>query len=75
MHFAGKILLTVTTVIYTFVTSIVDLNPTHTINANWVSHSGLQIVRKVMMMIGVGLLTLYLPWFTCVKGFDILNSN
>ena len=64
MHFTGIILLTLATVMYTVVPPIVDLSRTHATNATWVSHARFHVVWQVMIMLGVGLLSLYLLWFS-----------
>lgn len=64
MHLAGKILLTLASVMYSFVPPIVDLNRTHATNPLWVSHARFHVVWQVMIMLGIGILSIYLLWFS-----------
>lgn len=64
IHLTGKILLTLATAMYTFVPPIVDLSRTHATNSSWVSHARFHVVWQVMIMLGVGLLSIYLLWFS-----------
>lgn len=49
---------------YTFVPPIVDLNKTHATNPLWVSHARFHVVWQTMIMLGIGLLSIYLLWFS-----------
>lgn len=64
IHLSGKILLTLATAMYTFVPSIADLNKTHATNPLWVSHARFHVVWQTMIMLGIGLLSIYLLWFS-----------
>lgn len=64
IHLSGKILLTLATAMYTFVPPIVDLNKTHATNPLWVSHARFHVVWQTMIMLGIGLLSIYLLWFS-----------
>ena len=68
IHLSGKILLTLATAMYTFVPSIVDLNKTHATNPLWVSHARFHVVWQTMIMLGIGLLSIYLLWFSEIDG-------
>lgn len=75
MHFTGIILLTLATVMYTVVPPIVDLSRTHATNASWVSHARFHVVWQVMIMSGVGLLTLWLLWFSDIRPSSSINLS
>ena len=68
IHLSGKILLTLATDMYTFVPPIVDLNKTHATNPLWVSHARFHVVWQTMIMLGIGLLSIYLLWFSEIDG-------
>src|SRR6185312_4623587 len=68
IHLSGKILLTLATAMYTFVPPIVDLNKTHATNPLWVSHARFHVVWQTMIMLGIGLLSIYLLWFSEIDG-------
>ena len=68
IHLSGKILLTLATAMYTFVPPIVDLNKTHASNPLWVSHARFHVVWQTMIMLGIGLLSIYLLWFSEIGG-------
>jgi hypothetical protein len=64
VHLTGKILLTLATLMYSLVPPIVDLGKTHATNPLWVSHARFHVVWQVMLMSGIGLLSIYLLWFS-----------
>jgi hypothetical protein len=64
MHLTGKILLTLATLMYSLVPPVVDLNRTHATNPLWVSHARFHVVWQTMIMLGIGILSIYLLWFT-----------
>ena len=72
IHLSGKILLTLATAMYTIVPPFVDLNKTHATNPLWVSHARFHVVWQTMIMLGIGLLSGYLLWFSKIgDGFSI----
>ena len=72
IHLSGKILLTLATAMYTLVPPFVDLNKTHATNPLWVSHARFHVVWQTMIMLGIGLLSGYLLWFSKIgDGFSI----
>jgi hypothetical protein len=54
IHLAGKILLTVATLMYTIAPPIVDLGHTHATNPLWVSHARFHVVWQVFITTGIG---------------------
>ena len=68
IHLSGKILLTLATAMYTIVPPFVDLNKTHATNPLWVSHARFHVVWQTMIMLGIGLLSIYLLWFSEIGG-------
>src|SRR5690242_3945320 len=64
MYLTGKILLTTATLMYCIVPPIVDLSRTHATNPLWVSHARFHVVWQVMITTGIGLLSIYLLWFS-----------
>jgi hypothetical protein len=75
MHFAGKVLLTLATVMYTFVPPVVDLTHTHATNPLWVSHARFHVVWQVMIMTGIGILSLFLLWFSGIAQSSSINLS
>ena len=66
MYLTGKILLTIATLMYCFVPPIVDLSRTHATNPLWVSHARFHVVWQVMITTAIGLLSIYLLWFSAI---------
>jgi hypothetical protein len=75
IHLTGKILLTLATVMFTFVPPIVDLTRTHATNPLWVSHARFHVVWQVMIMTGIGLLSIYLLWFSDIGQSSSINLS
>ena len=72
VHLTGKILLTLATLMYSLVRPIVDLGKTYATNPLWVSHARFHVVWQVMLMSGIGLLSIYLLWFSDIgQNFSI----
>ena len=72
MYLTGKILLTLATAMYLFAPPIVDLSRTHATNPLWVSHARFHVVWQVFITTGIGLLSIYLLWFSSIgQSFSI----
>ena len=66
----GKILITVSVIIYGFVPLLVDLNKTHATNPLWTGHSRFHVVWQVMITFFIALLSLYFLW---IKQYEVEN--
>ena len=66
----GKILITVSAIIYGFVPLLVDLNKTHATNPLWTGHSRFHVVWQVMITFFIALLSLYFLW---IKQHEVEN--
>jgi hypothetical protein len=75
IHLTGKILLTLATLMYTFAPPIVDLSRTHATNPVWVSHARFHVVWQVMITTGIGLLSLWLLWFSGIGSTYSINLS
>jgi hypothetical protein len=58
----ARILLTIVTIGYGFVTILVDLNQTHATNPRWTPHARFHVVWQVTSYTGLALLALALVW-------------
>jgi len=58
----GKILITISTIIYGFVPLFVDLNKTHATNPLWTGHARFHVVWQVMITFCMAILALYFLW-------------
>lgn len=58
----GKILMTVSTVVYGFFPPFFDLNKTHAVNPLWPGHARFHIVWQVMITFCISVLSLYFLW-------------
>ena len=75
IHLAGKILLTVASLMYTIAPPIVDLGHTHATNPLWVSHARFHVVWQVFITTGIGLLSIYLLWFSLIDPHFAINLS
>ncbi len=62
METIARILLTLTTLGYSGVTIMADLNKTHASNPLWTPHARFHVVWQVLSYSGIGLIALYLIW-------------
>jgi MFS family permease len=58
----ARLLLTVGTVMYSFVPLVVDLTETHVFHPDWPGHARFHMVWLLGMLLGVGLAALYFVW-------------
>ena len=72
---AGKIIMSLATVIYGFVPALVDLNKTHATNPLWVGHARFHVVWQVMIQAGIGLLSLYSLWIASIEPRLAINLS
>lgn len=80
----GKILISISTIIYGFIPPFFDLNKTHATNPNWTGHSRFHVVWQVMITFFISILALYLLWenhfetknlvISFVLGLSVLGS-
>jgi hypothetical protein len=66
----GKILITISTIIYGFIPPFFDLNKTHAKNPLWTGHSRFHVVWQVMITFFISILSLFFLW---VKGNETEN--
>ena len=59
----ARVLFTLTTAGYTFVTIIADFNKTHATNPKWTGHARFHVVWQITSYIGFGLVALALIWW------------
>jgi Family of unknown function (DUF6640) len=59
----ARVLLTLTTTGYAFVTVIADFNKTHATNPKWPGHARFHVVWQINSYVGLGLLALALIWW------------
>jgi hypothetical protein len=62
METTARILLTLTTLGYSAITIMADLNKTHASNPLWTPHARFHVVWQVLSYSGIGLIALYLIW-------------
>lgn len=75
LHLTGKILLTLASAMYSFVPPFVDLNRTHATNPLWISHARFHVVWQVMIMLGIGMLSIYMLWFSSIDQRFTVNFS
>jgi uncharacterized membrane protein len=67
MHFdlslLARVLLTLATIGYAFVTVLADFNKTHATNPKWTPHARFHVVWQISSYVGFGLLALILLWW------------
>jgi hypothetical protein len=67
MHFdlnlLARILLTLVTIGYGFVTVLADFNNTHATNPKWTPHARFHVVWQISSYVGFGLMALALTWW------------
>jgi hypothetical protein len=67
MHFdltlLARVLLTLVTIGYGFVTVLADFNNTHATNPKWTPHARFHVVWQISSYVGFGLLALALTWW------------
>ena len=67
MHFdltlLARVLLTLVTIGYGFVTVLADFNKTHATNPQWTPHARFHVVWQICSYVGFGLLALALLWW------------
>ena len=59
----ARVLLTLVTAGYGFVTILADFNKTHASNPKWTPHARFHVVWQINSYIGFGLLALVLLWW------------
>lgn len=59
----ARVLLTLVTIGYGFVTILADFNKTHATNPRWTGHARFHVVWQITSYIGFGLLALVLLWW------------
>ena len=63
MSLLARVLLTLVTVGYGFVTVLADFNNTHATNPKWTPHARFHVVWQISSYVGFGLLALALLWW------------
>lgn len=58
----GKILLTLSAIMYGIIPLFVDLNSTHAMNHEWVGHARFHVVWQILITFNLSLLSFYLTW-------------
>ena len=68
MHFdlslLARVLLTLVTIGYGFITVLADFNKTHATNPTWTPHARFHVVWQISSYVGFGLLALALTWWS-----------
>lgn len=59
----ARVLITLATVGYAFITVLADFNNTHATNPNWTPHARFHVVWQITSYCGFGLLALALVWW------------
>jgi Family of unknown function (DUF6640) len=59
----ARILLTLVTIGYGFITVLADFNKTHATNPQWTPHARFHVVWQISSYVGFGLLALALTWW------------
>jgi len=72
METTARILLTLTTLGYSAITILADLNKTHASNPLWTPHARFHVVWQVLSYCGIGLIALYLIWAPGALGIERL---
>ncbi len=63
LYLVARLLLTLATVGYGFITIIADFNRTHATNPAWTPHARFHVVWQILSYCGFGLLALALIWW------------
>lgn len=69
--FAGRILMTLATLVYGVVPPFVDLGDTHVFHPDWTPHSRMHMVWLLATMSAIAVLVLYLIWLHADQAFGI----
>jgi len=59
----ARVLLTLTTIGYAFITILADFNKTHATNPRWTGHARFHVVWQISSYVGLGILALALTWW------------
>jgi hypothetical protein len=59
----ARVLLTLVTIGYGFITVLADFNKTHATNPKWTPHARFHVVWQISSYVGFGLLALVLTWW------------
>jgi hypothetical protein len=63
LHLLARVLLTLVTIGYGFLTVLADFNKTHATNPKWTPHARFHVVWQISSYVGFGLLALALLWW------------
>ncbi len=63
LHLLARVLLTLVTIGYGFITVLADFNKTHATNPKWTPHARFHVVWQISSYVGFGLLALALLWW------------
>jgi len=63
LHLLARVLLTLVTIGYGFLTVLADFNNTHATNPQWTPHARFHVVWQITSYVGFGLLALALLWW------------
>ena len=63
LHLLARILLTLVTIGYGFITVLADFNKTHATNPKWTPHARFHVVWQISSYVGFGLMALALIWW------------
>jgi len=63
LHLLARVLLTLVTIGYGFLTVLADFNRTHATNPKWTPHARFHVVWQISSYVGFGLLALALTWW------------
>lgn len=63
LHLLARVLLSLVTIGYGFLTIIADFNKTHATNPKWTPHARFHVVWQISSYVGFGLLALALTWW------------
>lgn len=71
MLLAAQILLTIATLGYSAIPTLVDLGPTHATNPSWTGHARYHVVWQVVSLVLMALLGLFLTWTATGPGIRL----
>jgi len=63
LHLLARVLLTLVTIGYGFITVLADFNNTHATNPKWTPHARFHVVWQISSYVGFGLMALALLWW------------
>ena len=71
MLLAAQILLTIATLGYSAIPTMVDLGPTHATNPSWTGHARYHVVWQVVSLVLMALVALFLIWTATGPGIRL----